>query len=318
VTAISERIAGAPITWGVCEVPGWGHQMTPARVLDEMRTVGIHATELGPDGFLPTEPGALRRTVERAQMTLVGGFVPVVLHVPSVLRTELSRVERHADLLAAGGASILVLAASTGSSGYDTSRALDDEGWDALVAGLDVASEVARSRGLVASLHPHVGTVVEGPADVERLLERSSIPICLDTGHLAVGGADPVAVAAKAAERVTHVHLKDVSTELSDRVRSGSLGYQEAVAKGLYRPLGQGDLDIARVVTTLERAGYEGWYVLEQDTVLDAEPADGAGPIEDARASYEFLFELAPVLDAHVEENGRERDAGVRAGKEGA
>jgi inosose dehydratase len=314
VRAISERIAGAPITWGVCEVPGWGHQMTAARVLDEMRAIGVRATELGPDEFLPAEVGALRRTLERAGMVLVGGFVPAVLHVPSVLEWEMSRVERHADLLAGAGASALVLAASTGSTGYETSRSLDDGTWDALIGGLDAASEVAHSRGLTASLHPHHGTVVEGPDDVDRLLDVSRIPICLDTGHLAVSGADPVAVAVKAAQRVVHVHLKDVSTELSARVRSGGLGYQEAVGKRMYRPLGRGDLDIAGVVTTLERAGYDGWYVLEQDMVLDAEPADGTGPIEDARASHEFLLELAMVFDTQ----GQEREAGVRAGKEEA
>lgn len=311
---LPERIAGAPITWGVSEVAGWGHQMSPGRVLGEMAAIGLRATERGPDGFLPAQAGALRRTVERAGMTLVGGFVPAVLHVPSVLESEVSRVGRHADVLSAAGASALVLAASTGSSGYETSRSLDDETWDALVAGLDAASEMARSHGLMASLHPHYGTVVAGPDDVDRVLEVSRIPICLDTGHLAVGGADPVTVAAKAAERVVHVHLKDVSSELSERVRAGSLGYQEAVAMRMYRPLGRGDLDVAGVVAALERAAYDGWYVLEQDMVLDAEPVNGTGPIEDARASYEFLLELATVLDGQEQE----RDVGVRAGKEGA
>jgi inosose dehydratase len=121
-------------------------------------------------------------------------------------------------------------------------------------------------------------------------------------------------VAIKAAERVAHVHLKDVSMELSEGVRSGRLGYQDAVGAGMYRPLGRGDLDIAGVVTTLERSGYDGWYVLEQDTVIAAEPATDGSPIENARVSYEFLLELASVLDGQ----GQERDAGVRAGKEGA
>jgi inosose dehydratase len=86
---------------------------------------------------------------------------------------------------------------------------------------------------------------------------------------------------------------------------------------GMYRPLGRGDLDVGAVVRTLERAGYDGWYVLEQDTVLEAQPGPGGGPAEDARASYEFLRELATELDTDVQGNGRERDAGVRAGKEG-
>ena len=197
---------------------------------------------------------------------------------------------------------------------HERSRAIDEDSWRALVDGLDAASADAISHGLVATLHPHRGTVVERPDEVDRLLERSSIPLCLDTGHIAIGGADPVTVAIKAAGRVAHVHLKDVSMELSEGVRSGRLGYQDAVGAGMYRPLGRGDLDIAGVVTTLERSGYDGWYVLEQDTVIAAEPATDGGPIENARVSYEFLLELASVLDGQ----GQERDAGVRAGKEGA
>jgi inosose dehydratase len=308
---LSERIAGAPITWGVCEVPGWGHQLSADRVLGEMAAIGIRATELGPDGFLPVDSAGLRHVLRSTGLALVGGFVPIVLHVPSVLRSELARMSRQAELLAAAGASVVVLAATTGSTGYERSRAIDEESWQALVDGLDAASADATAHGLVATFHPHRGTVVERPDEVDRLLERSSIPLCLDTGHIAIGGADPVAVAIKAAGRVAHVHLKDVSMDLSEAVRSGRLGYREAVGMGLYRSLGRGDLDIAGVVTTLERSGYDGWYVLEQDTVIAAEPATGGGPIENARGSYEFMKELASVLDGQ----GQERDAGVRAGR---
>lgn len=308
---LSERIAGAPITWGVCEVPGWGHQMSAERVLGEMAAIGLRATELGPDGFLPMDSAGLRDVLRSSGLALVGGFVPIVLHVPSVLRSELARMSRQADLLAAAGAHVVVLAATTGSTGYERSRAIDEDSWRALADGLDAASADATSHGLVATLHPHRGTVVERPDEVDRLLERSSIPLCLDTGHIAIGGADPVTVAIKAAGRVAHVHLKDVSMELSEGVRSGRLGYRDAVGAGMYRPLGRGDLDIAGVVTTLERSGYDGWYVLEQDTVIAAEPATDGGPIENARVSYEFLLELASVLDGQ----GQERDAGVRAGR---
>jgi inosose dehydratase len=308
---LSDRIAGAPITWGVCEVPGWGHQMSPERVLGEMAEIGLRATELGPDGFLPTDPAELRRALASSGLALVGAFVPLVLHVPSVLGSELARMMRQADLLATAGAPVVVLSAATGSPGYETAREVDDNSWHALVDGLDAASAGAASRGVNATLHPHFGTVIERPDEVDRLLERSSIPLCLDTGHLSVGGADPLAIAVKAAKRVAHVHLKDVSADLSAGVRSGRLGYQEAIGMGMYRPLGQGDVDIDGVVSTLERSGYDGWYVLEQDTVLRSEPSSGTGPIEDARASYEFLLDLASVLDA----NGQERDAGVRAGR---
>jgi inosose dehydratase len=312
---LAERIAGAPITWGVCEVPGWGHQLSPERVLGELTAVGIGATELGPDGFLPTAPVELRGALDGAGLALAGAFVPLVMHVPSVLESELARLQRQADLVAAAGASVVVLAASTGSTNYEASRDIDDDSWRALADGLEAATAVAASRGLTPALHPHYGTVIEGPDEVDRLLDASNIPLCLDSGHLAVAGGDPLSVAVKAARRVAHVHLKDVSTKLTEAVRSRRLGYREAVAMGMYRPLGRGDLDIAGVVSTLERSGYDGWYVLEQDTILDAEPADGTGPIEDARASYEYLIATLGGDSFRVSE--RQRDASVRAGKEG-
>ena len=122
---LSERIAGAPITWGACEVPGWGHQMSVERVLGEMAAIGLRATELGPDGFLPLDSSGLRDVLRSSGLALVGGFVPIVLHVPSVLRSELARMSRQADLLAAAGAHVVVLAATTGSTGYERSRPID-------------------------------------------------------------------------------------------------------------------------------------------------------------------------------------------------
>jgi inosose dehydratase len=91
---------------------------------------------------------------------------------------------------------------------------------------------------------------------------------------------------------VGHVHLKDVDAEMAERVRGGELGYRDAVAAGLYRRLGAGEADIDGTVHALERGGYTGWYVLEQDTVLPAEPEPGTGPVEDARASIAFLERL--------------------------
>src|SRR5256714_6287743 len=82
MTARTDRIAGAPISWGVCEVPGWGYQLSPDRALSEMREVGLAATELGPEGFLPAEPDALAAVLRQHHLTAVGGFTPVVLHVP--------------------------------------------------------------------------------------------------------------------------------------------------------------------------------------------------------------------------------------------
>ncbi|MGK5551837.1 TIM barrel protein [Actinomadura kijaniata] len=281
------RVAGAPISWGVCEVPGWGHQMAPSRVLAEMRELGLAATELGPAGFLPADPRERDALLARDGLTLAGAFVPAVLHEPG--HDPLPEIVRAMDALPGGA--VLVLAAATGRDGYDQRPEPDAAAWAALLDRLDAVARLAAGRGRLATLHPHVGTVVERRAEVERVLDGSAIPLCLDTGHLMVGGTDPVALARSAAGRIGHVHLKDVDAALAQRVLTGDLGYTEAVAGGMYRPLGRGDVDIAEIVSTLEAAGYGGWYVMEQDTVLAAEPPPGAGPRDDVRRSLAFLAE---------------------------
>jgi inosose dehydratase len=220
----------------------------------------------------------------------VGGFVPVVLHDEN--RDPVEQVRGAVDGLVAAGAPIVVLAAATGLDGYDSRPTLDEAGWSTLAANLDRLDRYASGRGLRATLHPHVGTMVASSDDVARVLERSGIALCLDTGHLLIGGTDPVRLAREHSDRVAHVHLKDVDAGWARKVAAGAVTYADAVARGLYRPLGLGDVDVAQIVAVLEGAGYDGWYVLEQDTVLDAAASD-EGPLADVRASIDFLEALA-------------------------
>jgi inosose dehydratase len=292
VTSFAGRVAGAPISWGVCEVPGWGWQYDPATVLSQMQEVGLAATEFGPDGFLPDEPAAKAKTLADKGLRAVGGFVPVVLHDST--RDPVPGIEQALASFTAAGAGTLVLAAATGIDGYDQRPVLDGAAWRVLLTNLDRLELVAARSGITATLHPHVGTMVETADDVERVLAGSGIGLCLDTGHLLIGGADPAALAAEHAGRIRHTHLKDVDATWAGRVRSGEVSYTEAVRGGMYRPLGQGDVDIASIVGSLERAGYDGWYVLEQDTILAGPPGVGEpGPVAGVRASIEHLNAIA-------------------------
>ncbi|CAA9398308.1 Inosose dehydratase [uncultured Rubrobacteraceae bacterium] len=284
------RVAGAPISWGVCEVPGWGYQMEAERVLAEAAGLGLTALEAGPDGFLPREPGEAAGLLSGNGLGLVGGFVPVVLHEKEARSSELASVERQTRLLASAGAGVLVLAAATGDEGYAESADLNDDEWDELFTTLGMVEEIGDRHGLTVVLHPHYGTEIESPEQVLRFLEGCETGLCLDTGHSVVGGGDPVALAESAAERIEHVHLKDVDRELAERVTSGTLDYEEAVRNGLYRPLGDGDVDVGRVIEVLDRAGYDGWYVLEQDIMLEGEP--GGGPAREVGESLAFVTEI--------------------------
>lgn len=283
------RVAGAPISWGVNEVPGWGYQMSAERVLGEAALLGLSAIEAGPEGFLPKDPAEASHLLDEHGLRLVGGFVPIVLHRADVREEELTTVEQQAKLFAAAGADVLILAASTGQDGYEETVEIDDDSWSELFESLVSVEEIGARHELSVAMHPHFGTVIERPHHLRRFLEGCAMGLCLDTGHLMVGGDDPVEVAELAADRVRIVHLKDVDQGLAEQVAAGRLGYEEAVRQGVFRPLGDGDVETERVLDLLQRSGYWGWYVLEQDIMLDGEPEEGEGPVVDVRKSLTFV-----------------------------
>ena len=293
------NIAGAPISWGVCEVPNWGHQMEPSRVLREMSELGLGATEFGPDGFLPMQPELKASILKEHNMTAVGGFVPVILHRAD--HDPVPAVKKELESYKAAGAKVLVLAANSGIDGYDAKLpVLSDADWQILFNNLNRLQQAAAEVGVKAVLHPHVGTMIETQDHVMRVVAGSTIPFCLDTGHMIIGGTDPVAFAQNHAERVAHSHLKDVDLSWAKKVQSNELSYYDAVVQGMYRPLGQGDVDIRTIVRSLIKSGYTGWFVLEQDNVITAEPGVNQGPVADAKASVEFLRGVIAELEAEL------------------
>jgi inosose dehydratase len=224
-------------------------------------------------------------------MRLVGGFLPVPMHLDPAL--DLTEATAAIATLAAGGSEVVVLAARSDDGSYDYKVLMSDEEWTVLLSNLDRLQQVVRDHGMTPTLHPHVGTAIEDRDAVLRLLDSSDILLCLDTGHLLIGGMQPLELLAAAADRVAHVHLKDVNETVAATVAAGDASYLGAVRQGLYTPLGDGDLDIAAIVTALEEIGYQGKYVLEQDCALDGEPEPGQGPLLDVRHSIDFLTSVA-------------------------
>jgi inosose dehydratase len=293
--SLVDRAAGGPISWGICEVPGWGTQLSVDRVLGEMRDAGLRATELGAAGWLPDEPAKVKEVLGRYGLQAIAAFVPLVLHDPAQRAATLKYAAETADLLANVGATSFVTAVVSDPNDWQH-FALSVEQWKHVFSGLEAVERIVVERGLQQAVHPHVDTLVERNDEVELVLENTAVGFCLDTGHLAIGGTDPLEFAEAHAARVRHVHLKDVRLDVADRLRSGALSLMQAVQAGVFTPLGQGDVALEGVVAALENSGYGGWYVLEQDVALSGEPPPGGGPLLGVRESVDYLRALASKL----------------------
>ncbi|MGI9606366.1 MAG: sugar phosphate isomerase/epimerase family protein [Acidimicrobiales bacterium] len=291
-------MATAPISWGICEVPGWGIQLPVHRVLSEMSEMGFPATELGSEGYLPSSPEELSSVLGEHELGLLAAFVQLVLHDPVEADETLRRAEDTAAFLAKMGATYFNTAAVT-TYDWAPRQELTEAQWDHVMIMLDRVGEIVEKHGLVHVVHSHVGTIIDKAAEVQRVLDNSTALFVLDTAHLAVGGYDPVDFVDRYPDRVGLVHVKDADLDIAARLNSHELTLMEAVQAGIFPPVGRGDLDIGHVIASLERSGFAGWYVLEQDVAITgAEPGVGEGPIEGVRTSVEYLRGLEQQLAA--------------------
>ena len=291
--AFIDRVAAAPITWGIDPSPGWGYVIPRDRYLEEMTSLGLCATELGPDGYLPAEPDELGRFLYERNLKVIGGWVPLALATAALFEEKRDYLIRACQQFQRVGADVVVLGPVWNYRGYDAKNTLTDSEWATFLANLAETDTIAKDHGLRVALHQHVGTVIETQNDLDRLLHESDVALCVDTGHMLSAGIDPVEVVRSHSDRVAHMHLKDISTAQAAKVASGEVGFRDAVKGGLFRPLGAGDVDLPAVIETLESSGYTGWYAIEQDCSLIEEPAPGQGPINDCRTSLQYLRDLA-------------------------
>jgi inosose dehydratase len=295
------RVATAPVSWGVMEVEGWARKQTYEEVLDEMVQAGYTGTELGPYGFLPTDSAELKRELEKRDMTLLGAFVPLPLGRPEAHQQGMRDALATARLLADNGAPYLVLAdemnqrrmAIAGSAGPEDG--FSEAQWESAARLVSCIAKNAQEMGIRSVFHHHAGTFIETPAEVARLLDLTNpelLGICLDTGHYNYGGGDPVEFAHAHARRIWHLHLKDIRGGILDQVRRERIPYLEAIRLGVFSELGQGNVDLAGVICELERAGFDGWAVFEQDV----DPTlPGTDPLASATRSREYLRRVAGI-----------------------
>jgi inosose dehydratase len=287
----SIRVASAPCSYGAFEitvgilpdVPG------PERVLDAISDAGYEGTELGPPGYLGDRDN-LRDRLEEHGLVLVGGYIPIRFSEPEHWNEDLAAMSGTLDLFEAGGSTETKAVLADGGSperaqfpgraASDQSIGLDAAGWRRLSEGVARAADLARTRGFEPTFHHHTATFVEAPWEIERVLELTDVGLLLDTGHLALGGGDPTQALRDWAERINHLHVKDVRNDVLAGVIADGADMPEAWRRGVFCELGTGDVDLDGFFAELARSGYAGWLVVEQDMVPQS-PQDAA----DAEAS---------------------------------
>jgi inosose dehydratase len=293
-------VANAPCSWGVLEFEGTKKEAGYQRVLDEMAESGYAGTELGDWGFMPTDPGELARALGRRRLAMLGAFVPVALPREGAHEAGVKAAVRVGKLLSAvNPGAFVVLADDNGTVPVRTKNAgrvlpeqgLDPAAWKVAARGAEkVAEAVRRESGLVTVLHHHCAGYVETPAEIDMLLSLTSAELlflCLDTGHYAFAGGDPVEALGRHAARIRHVHFKDCSPEVADRSRREGWDYFASVKGGVFCELGKGAVPFPAIVAELRKRTYPGWIVVEQDVL----PGMGS-PLESARRNRAYLASL--------------------------
>lgn len=290
------RVGNAPCSWGALEFDVTAEPMGYERVLDEMAQAGFEGTELGDPGFMPSDPARLRDELAARKLQLLAAFVPVALADGACHAAGAQTAVKTAELLrdAAGEQCFIVLSddnAANRSRLRAAGRVMPDgmlgpAAWDLFAAGAtQIALAVREQTGLRTVFHHHGAGYVETPAEVDELMMRTEpqlLGLCLDTGHFAFGGGDPVAAVRRFARRIWHVHFKDRASA----VRRYD-DYFDAIRQGLFCELGEGEVCFADVLRELEQQQYAGWIVVEQDVL----PGMGT-PLESAKRNRDFLASL--------------------------
>jgi inosose dehydratase len=286
----------SPVSWGISDIPGWGHQLDAERVLSEAAAVGEGVIEAGPPGFLPDRSDLAKPMLKRHHLRVVAGSAQAILHHHDISGAELAVLDGHASWLAALGAETLVLSpVPPRDAGDKHGIVLSSMGWAHLLHLIGSVQHVCSRHKLRLAVQPRYGSMIQGPSDIERLLVGTEALLCIDVGQLVLVGADPVEVLELAAGRIQHVHLNDIDEHMAVQVREYGLDYGEAVSQNLFKPLGTGDANVDHVVETLRKTRYGGWYALEQDTRL---PSADDRPLGMISRSLQHLRDLLGAVPA--------------------
>jgi len=265
-------------------------------VLDAVQRDGYEGIDLGPVGYLGSKTD-LRTRLEARGLHLSGGYVAMPFSDPAGMDAAIAELRTMLDVfdtvktpehvpapkptLADAGSG--ARRSAPGRANDDRGLGLEPEGWDRLATNLQVAMRVCRERGYEPTFHHHAGTYVEAPWEIEELLARSDVGLCLDTGHLALGGGDPIRAIKDWGPRINHIHLKDIRRSVIDALIREGASMMEVWRRGAFCRLGTGDLDVDAILKGVRAIAYQGWLVVEQDMIPGPETSTDAAALDQDR-----------------------------------
>lgn len=286
---MSVRLGINPLTWTNDDMPSLGGETPLETCLSEGREAGFAGFELG--NKFPRTPETLGPILKSHGLDLVSGWYSSQLLTRSV-EQEIENLQDHLRLLKTLGARVMVYCEVTGCVHGDQSKpvsqrpTMSDAEWALFTERLSEVGDYLKAQGVQLAYHHHMGTVVETSEDIDRMMEntRDSVGLLLDTGHLHFAGGDPVAVQQRWADRVNHVHCKDIRPEVLADVRNRDLSFLDALLTGTFTVPGDGCIDYPTLFEGLKAADYRGWLVVE----AEQDPAV-AHPLTYARMGYRGL-----------------------------
>jgi inosose dehydratase len=302
---MSVLLANAPVSFGAFELsqPGFVPP-DPERLMAAVAEIGYLGIDLGDPGYLGERP-QLNERLTRFGLGLTGGWCELPFYDDDAYRASLPALGTTLDLFDAAGlvpgrppgkptlavAGRPIRVAHPGGGARVPGIGLDAAGWETLARNVNDAFSRCADRGYTATFHHHTCTDVESPDEVDRLLASTDIDLTLDTGHLIVGGGDPVDAVSRWRGRINHLHLKDArSSVIASALESGA-GMLDVWSQRVFCRIGDGDLDVAGVVAALRRSGYDGWAIVEQDVI--AGPDDTfESMLDDQAHNYRALVAL--------------------------
>jgi inosose dehydratase len=283
------RLGSCPDSWGVwfADDP----RQTPwQRFLDELTEAGYRWLELGPYGYLPTDPARLREEVDRRGLRVSGQAVFGALHNPDQWEADLRDARQVAELVTAMGARHMVLLPV--DAGPNPPE-LEPDRWRTLV---DRTSELGRilaeEYGVAAVFHPHADSHVGTQAQIERFLadtDPAAVNLCLDTGHVAYYQGDNVELIGKYPDRIGYLHLKQADPAVLEQVRAEGLSFAEAVRRGAMCEPPKGQPDMEALLDAVDRhLDGDLFAIVEQDLY----PCDPDVPLPIAGRTCKYLRQL--------------------------